>query len=166
MRTKVAGKAILSGVISCVLAGATCCAGNAGRDKAETVANPEQVVTLTPEHPAASFPINRETLAGSPPILRLPVTEVVNPARTPIGIYVYLCPARKSAEKLLVGNFALFPPDHPGAFLMGASKAWADLRSRGYPGDVGLRVELKRIHPEKPWTRLKITVAPPQWLRK
>jgi hypothetical protein len=123
-------------------------------------------VTLSPEHPAGSFPIDRETVAGTPAVLRVSVTNVMNPARTPIGIYVYLSPAGGGAERILVGNFALFPPDHPGGFMLGASKSWAELRSRGYSGEVELRVELRRIHPEKPWSSVEVTVAPPLWMQK
>jgi hypothetical protein len=124
-----------------------------------------EAATLNPAHPAASFPIERETLASSPPILRVSITKVVNPARTPVGVYVYLSPSQGSGETL-VGNFALFPPGHPGGFLLGTSKAFAELRERGYTGEVRLRIELKRIHPAKPWTPLEVRVAPPQWLRE
>jgi hypothetical protein len=145
--------AILTALILCSTGG---CAQSADEQA--------KAVTLNPEHTVAFFPIDRETLVTAPPTLRISVTKVANPARTPVGIYIYLSPSTKGGEVVLVGDVALFPPDHPGSFLLGASKAFAGFRTQGRSGGARLKIELRRIHPERPWTPLEVTVAPPQWL--
>lgn len=123
-------------------------------------------VTLNPEHTVVFFPIDRAILAGPPPMLRVSVTRVVNPVRTPVGISVYLSPFAKGSEEILIGDVALFPPDHAGSFLLGTSKAFAESRAQGSSEALRLKIELRRLHPAKPWTSLEVTVAPPRWVRE
>jgi hypothetical protein len=127
-------------------------------------------VTLTNDRPAASFPINPETLASAPPILRVSITKVVNPGETSFEIVVYLSRSsgegQRTGEKFLVGNFSLYPSDHPASFTLRASQAFRQLNATGPVSKstpVRLLLVMKRVRESKPWTPIQITVAPPEW---
>ena len=133
-------------------------------------AQPTQVV-LTNEHAEGSFPIAPEILASPPPVLALSIPLVINPEKTPFQVFVYLsyqpglgAKHRVEPVKILLGNVGLYPPDRPGGFLLRASTAFAKLNTASpQPAEVRLLLQMKRIHPTKPWTQVEVTVAPPKW---
>lgn len=144
--------------------------GGQGRDAGERRRPTKEPLTLTNDHPAGSFSLSPATLSSAPSILRVSITRVRNPARTPFEIYVYLTAAevknRCQPKKVLVGNFSLYPPDHPGGFLLSTSTAFHKLEAAGTlspASDVRLLIQMKRIHEAKPWTPVEVTVAPPEW---
>jgi len=128
-------------------------------------------VTLTNDRPTGYFPLDPETLASVPPVLAVTITKVVNPGETPFQVFVYLScqPAtgekgRTEPQKILIGNFGLYPADRPASFLLRASPAFRKLKATSpKPTDVRLVLEMKRIHETKPWTSIEVTVAPPEW---
>ncbi len=126
-------------------------------------------LTLTNDRPVGYFPIAPETLAGAPPILAVSITRVVNPDETAFGIFVYLSRAEKGypePERILVGNFSLYPADHPGKFLMRSSLAFRKLEAAGSlskSSQVRLVLEMRRLREMKPWTPVAVTIAPPDW---
>ena len=128
-------------------------------------------VTLTSDRPTGYFPLDAERLASAPPILALRITRVVNPGLTPFEIFVYLSyppgDGRREAERILIGNFGLYPPDRPAGFLLRASTAFRKLKTTGSkPTEVRLLLEMRRIHPKEPWTTVEVDVAPPEWRDK
>ena len=139
------------------------------RDMEQTTGPP---VTLTSERASGSFPVSPETLASAPSILELSITRVLNPAATPIVMFVYLSPAGKKGkaepEKVLVGNFSLYPPDQPGKFLLGLSSAFEKLKAKdtvSKSSELQLTVEMKRLNDSQSWTKVEVTIDPPKWLR-
>ncbi|HMD98694.1 MAG TPA: hypothetical protein VKM93_15350 [Terriglobia bacterium] len=125
-------------------------------------------VMLTNDRPSGYFPIDQQTLASAPPILVVRITSVVNPDRTPFQVFVYLSyqsrAGQSEPERILIGNFGFYPPDHPSAFLLRASTAFRKLKTTSSrPTDVRLLLEMRRIHEAKPWTPVEVTVAPPEW---
>jgi hypothetical protein len=138
------------------------------RDQGETKPTP---VTLTNDRPTGFFPLDAETLAHAPPILALTITKVVNPGEAGLGISVYLWYRAVAApggerEKILIGNFSLYPPDHRAGFLLRASEAFRKLQEAGgvsKVSEVRLLIEMKRIHEKTPWTPVELVVAPPEW---
>ena len=127
-------------------------------------------VMLTNERPVASSPLARKILADAPPVLEVSVTKVINPAETPVAIFVYLTTAGKKKqpepEKVLIGNFTLYPPDRPGNFLLRASTAFSDLRVKDWSSnstEIRLMLELRRVSETRPWTPLQITISVPKW---
>jgi hypothetical protein len=125
-------------------------------------------LTLTNERPTGYFHLDPETLASAPPILTVRITRVVNPGETPFQVFVYLSyqsgAGRTEPEKILIGNFGLYPPDRPAGFLLRASTAFRKLKTTGSrPTNIRLLLEMKRIHPKSPWTPVAIAVAPPEW---
>ncbi len=138
-------------------------------------ADPKQAtltpVTLTNDCPEGSFLITPEILASPPAVLALAMTQVVNPAKTPFQVFVYLSYQPSSAEKrgpapvkILLGNVGLYPPDRPAGFLLRASTAFRKMKgASSKPTEVRLLLEMKRIHARKPWTPVDVTVAPPEW---
>ena len=124
-------------------------------------------VILTNTRPEASFPVPAATLASSPPVLALHFTQVTNPSGTPFQIFVSLSyqPAQQGATgpvRILLGNGALYPPNLPGGFVMRASSAFRKLKA-AKATDVRLVLEMKRLHPQTPWSPTEVTVAPPEW---
>ena len=139
------------------------------RDMEQTKGTP---LTLTNERPTGSFPVTPETLAGAPSVLEVSITKVVNPAATPIAMFVYLSRAGKKGkaepEKVLVGNFSLYPPDQPGKFLLGLSSAFEKLEAKNSvskSSELQVVVEMKRLNDSQPWTKVEVTIDPPKWLR-
>jgi hypothetical protein len=157
-------------VIGCLLAGAllssaALCGGQQ--------ADPSQVapVALTNSQPVVSFAVSPDTLVSTPPVVALSFPHVVNPANTAFSIFVYFSYRSSDSasekpntppEKVLVGNASLYPADRPGGFRLRASDAWAKLKA-AKATEVRLVVEIKRIHPTKPWTQVELSVAPPEW---
>ena len=133
-------------------------------------AQPTKVV-LTNDHPEGVFIIAPEVLAARPPVLALTFTRVVNPAKTSVQMLVYLsyrpgAGAKSPAApvKIPLGNVGLYPPDRPAGFLLRASAAFAKIQAASEKAsDVRLQLEMKRIHADKPWTPIEVTVAPPEW---
>jgi|ERR1022692_3130183 hypothetical protein len=131
-------------------------------------------LTLTNDSPSGFFALGEKTLASAPPILALTITKVVNPAQTGLDISVYLsfqppsssAGAKEPGEKVLIGNFSLYPPDHPAGFLLRASEAFSKLRAAGAVSrlsPVQLLIEMKRIHEGTPWTPVELVIGPPEW---
>jgi hypothetical protein len=131
-------------------------------------------VTLTNDRPTSSFALDAQTLASAPAVLKLTLTKVVNPAKLPFEIFVYVSyqadnDAKTSTgkEKILIGNFGLFPPDHPATFSLAAFDAFRTLKAKSLKATgVRLLLEMKRIHESAPWTHVEVTVARPEWQLK
>lgn len=128
------------------------------------------LVTLTNEQTVASFPVLRQIVADAPPILEVSVTKVANPAATPVAIFVYLAPVGKKGQaapdKILAGNFSLYPPDRAGSFLLHVSTAFSELRAKGWASssdEIRLVLELKRVREAQAWTPIEITISAPKW---
>ena len=127
-------------------------------------------VVLTNNETTASFLLARQISSNPPPVLELSVTKVVNPAQTPVEILVYLEAVgnarQRGPQKILVGNFSLYPPDQPGNFLFRAANAFKEFHARGWTSESTrslLTLEIKRINETRPWTPLKITISAPRW---
>jgi hypothetical protein len=133
---------------------------------AETVA----FITLSDIHPSGSFPLSAGTIAAVPAILRLSVIKVDNAAATPVVIYVNVVVQAGGAEspsnyQAAVGNFSLYPPDHPAGFALDATNAFRALRPHlaAQSGSARLVLEMRRLNPKRPWTPVALTIAPPEW---
>ncbi len=127
-------------------------------------------VVLTNNDTTASFHLARQISSNPPPVLELSVTKVVNPAQTPVEIFVYLEAVgnarQRGPQKILVGNFSLYPPDQPGTFSFRASNAFKESQARWGTAELtqtSLTLEIKRINETRPWTPLKITISAPRW---
>jgi hypothetical protein len=166
----------VSGLLIGVLLFCSFRAGGQGPDSQNRdVAGPTPV-TLTSERPTGFFPLRPETLTDARPILALTITKVVNPQQLGLGISVYLSfsPVPSSGgpkeqprgEKILIGNFSLYPPDHPAGFRLRASEAVRQLQGAGAHAklaDVRLLIEMKRVHEKTPWAPVELVIAPPEW---
>jgi hypothetical protein len=115
------------------------------------------------------MPVEAEVLNGDSEVLEVEITKVVNPARAPVAIFVYLSKANKSnseAEQNLVRNFSLYPPDRPGKFLLQAGPALHKVSSgdtTSKANDVRLVFEMKRLDETVAWTPVELTIAQPKW---
>jgi hypothetical protein len=127
-------------------------------------------LTLSNYHPSGCFPVAREKLASMPAALFISIVKVINQERTPFEVLVFLVPSGKKMhspeQKILVGNFSLYPPDHPAGFLLSTSKALRELKSSSqFPNDGSLQllVEIRRTDETKEWTPVELTVTAPEW---
>ena len=136
-------------------------------DASETA--PVAPLKLTEDHPSGSFVIAPATIAAAPPILSVSITQVMNPEKTPVEIFVYLVrwdEGPMPAERILMGQFGLFPPDHPASFTLRSSAAFQKLRASGAASQTSkilLMLELKPISGKKSLTNVELTMAPPEW---
>ena len=120
---------------------------------------------LSNERPSASVELKQQTLDKAPAVLEVSATNVVNPEKTPVAIYVYLAVAGKESKKedvrIPIGNFSLYPPDQPGKFLMRASGAFEKLKTaEKNAASTFLVFELKRLHEAQAWTRVELSITP------
>ncbi|HEY3580583.1 MAG TPA: hypothetical protein VGK82_08565 [Pyrinomonadaceae bacterium] len=128
-----------------------------------------ETVTLTNDHPIASFVVKPDVLKNSPSILEVAVIKVVNPAAKAVTILVHLSPANDKGElsnaRINVGNFSLYPVDRPGKFMLDAADALRTAAETRMPPDAkGWRLvfELER-QAEQTSAPLEVTIASPNW---
>ncbi len=130
-------------------------------------------VTLTNEHPSGSFPVEKQLLINPPEILEVQITKVVNSAATPLNIFAYLTTVgekgKPEPEKIVVGNFSLYPADRPGKFMLGPAAAFRklnEMKTVSNTNELQLVLEMQRVDETRPWTALELTFAPPNWRSK
>jgi hypothetical protein len=128
-----------------------------------------ETVTLTYDHPTASFAVAPDVLKKAPATLEVSVTKVVNPAAKSVTILVHLSPANEKGElsnaRIAVGNFSLYPVERPGKFMLDAADALRTAAGTRMPPDAkGWRLvfELER-QAEQGSAPLEVTIAAPNW---
>ncbi|HLH09122.1 MAG TPA: hypothetical protein VKW78_17930 [Terriglobales bacterium] len=147
-----------------VLLVAALCSALAGSAHAQGRRTSESLL-LTGDRPSGSFFVSRATLDADPTTVTIELTNVVNPKQTPLGFFVYLVDPEHSDRRKLLGNFALYPADRPGKFLLKAAEAVRWYRSQRTGADARLAIEIKRLDESKPWTGVEVRVAPPKWTK-
>lgn len=125
-------------------------------------------LTLTDKQPLSRMQIPPSVRAAPQPYLEIPVSRISNPQATGISIYVYLEWTRAGgpAEKIVLGNFAPYPANQAGTFMLSASTGFEKLKQMGASLEqdhVVLLLELKRLHPNRSWTPVQVTIAPVRW---
>lgn len=125
-------------------------------------------VTLTPEHASDSLPVAASVLLSDSEVLEVPVTKVVNPSRTPVAFFVYLAQSsdgKVEPEKILIGNFSLYPADRAGVFLLDPRPAVRKFSEKKQSGitDAKLVFEMKRVDETRVWTPVEVTIEEPKW---
>lgn len=83
----------------------------------------------------------------------------------PVDFFVYLNDPNTGDRKKLIGNFALYPPDRGGKFLLNPQEAVRSYRTGTRSEDARLVLEMKRVDESRPWTPIEVTVGPPIWNR-
>jgi hypothetical protein len=153
-----------------VSAALLCAALAAGTAVGAAVPKHAASITLTDRRPAAFFRVSRETVSDAPPVLHVLVPRVVNPAGTALLVEVYFTvePAGGAAalppRRISVGHFAFFPANRGSGYVMNTSTAFRELKSMSAANEeIRLWFELRRLHPEKPWTKVEVSIAPPEW---
>jgi len=131
----------------------------------ESPASP--AVTLTDKRPSSSSPVPANVPAEDSKILEVEVTKVVNPELTPVTIFVFLFDSKKDKpepEQNPIGTFSLFPADRPGKFLLNV--AAANIGPTGLDdsqAEMRLLFKMKRVHENKAWTPVEVTIGQPKW---
>ena len=114
-------------------------------------------VTLTDQHPVAAMALDPKVISTERPILEVEVTEVSNPSLVPIGVAVFIT---TGDLKIPVGNFAFFPADNKGNFLLDSRAALARIPRSG---TVHLVFELRKLRQSASWKPVRVTIGPPKW---
>ena len=130
------------------------------------VSTAKEVVTLTTEHPTASFKLEPELLNRSPEVLQVSVTKVTNPTASAVDIFVYVASFDKTnkltSEKVSVGTFSLYPADRPGKFMLGPAEAFRKFsETRKSSDDARLVFEMKL--PAESKSPVELTIESPNW---
>lgn len=126
-------------------------------------------LTLTDKQPLGRMQIPTSVRAAPTPYLEIPVSRISDPQETGISIYVYLEWTRVGGgapEKIPLGNFAPYPANQPGTFMLSVSPGFEKLKQTGASLEqdhVVLLLELKRLHPNQSWTPVQVTIAPVRW---
>ena len=125
-------------------------------------------VTLTPEHASDSLPVAASVLSSDAEVLEVPITKVVNPSRTPVAFFVYLsrnADGKVEPEKILIGNFSLYPADRAGVFLLDPGPAVRKFSEKKQSGisEARLVFEMKRVDETRAWTPVEVTIEQPKW---
>jgi len=128
-------------------------------------------VTLTEIQPAARIQLPAAIRAAPAPILEIPLVRISNPQEMSFSIFVSLewsRPAQRAAgkEKILLGNFTVYPPDRPGNYILRASTTFEKLKALG--ADLGrdqivVALEMKRTNPNQPWSPVEVEIGPLRW---
>ena len=127
---------------------------------------PEQeTMTLTDKEVVQSFPLTPDQVSHLPEVLEVSVTKVVNPASTPVSIFVYLAPVddKRKAEGVELGNFSLYPVDRPGKFMLSAQAALAKSSKPSPSRDDRWKLNFVMRLPEQNKSNVEVTIARPNW---
>jgi hypothetical protein len=114
-------------------------------------------VILTNQQPVASMTIDPKVIATGCPILEVDVTDLSNPSLVPIGVAVSIV---TGDLKIPIGNFAFFPADNKGNFLLDSKAALARVSKSE---NARLVFELRKLRPSATWKPVRVTIAPPRW---
>jgi hypothetical protein len=122
-------------------------------------------IKLTHEHVSDSVPIDVKAIPSDARVLQVSVSKVENPSSIQVSINVYLSIAGSKEPQKLLGSFSLYPADRGGKFVVSAADAVKRLKSKGTEAqNARLIFELKRIHEDKPWMPIEVTIEEPAWL--
>lgn len=135
------------------------------QSQATPTSTPE-TITLTTENPSGSFGLKSELVNNPPEVLEVSVTKVVNPASSPVSIFVYLAPKseKSKSERVEVGNFSLYPVDRGGKFMLsprGALRKFEETKKTS--GDQEVRLIYEMQLPDQNKSSVSVTIASPAW---
>jgi hypothetical protein len=128
-------------------------------------------VTLTEIQPVARIPLPAAIRAAPAPILEIPLARISNPQEMSFSIFVSLEWSRTAQgaarkEKILLGNFTVYPPDRPGNYILRASTTFEKLKALGADlvrDQIVVALEMKRTNPNQPWSPVQVEIGPLRW---
>lgn len=128
-------------------------------------------VTLTEAQPVARTQLSASAREAPPSILEVPVIKIWTPQKMSFSIFVYLerlpsVPASTAKQRVLLGNFTVFPPDQTGSYMLRSSSGFQKLKATSADlgqGQIVVVVEMKRTNPKQPWSPVRVTIGPLRW---
>ncbi len=131
----------------------------------------ESRITLSDVQPEARVHIPPELGGKTPQILEIHVQRNDNPSSLPFSLAVYLevpSPAEGSGrpQRVLVANLGFYPADSNGKFATRVSTPFEQLKrlhSDVNSDSVVVLLQLKRVHENKPWQPIRVTISPLRW---
>lgn len=152
--------------LNLIVAGCLCCL-----PAQERVVDANSEVTLSETQPVARIQLPANIRAAPAPIVEVPIVSISNAQGMSFSIFAYLEWARSASgsstrERVLLGNFTVYPPDQAGSYMLRASTAFEKLKAMG--ADTGrdqvvVLVEMKRTNPKQPWSSVQVVIAPLRW---
>lgn len=157
--------------LNLIIASCLCCLHTSQAAEMEKVVDPSSEVTLTQMEPVTRIQLPASIRAAPAPILEIPVVKIANPQKMSFSIFAFLewsPPAQgpTGSDKILVGNFTVYPPDRTGSYMLRASTAFEKLKGMGADlarDQVLIVLEMKRTNPDKAWSSVQVEIAPLRW---
>ena len=157
--------------LNLIIASILCCVHAMQAAELEKVVDSDSEVTLTETKPVARIQLSASIRAVPAPIMEVSVIKISNPQEMSFSIFVSLEWRRHAqvsiqSEKVLVGNFTVYPPDRTGSYILRASTAFEKLKAMGADlarDEVVILLEMKRTNPDKPWSSVQVEIAPLRW---
>jgi hypothetical protein len=154
-----------------IVAGCLCCLHAMQAAAPEKAADASSEVTLSETQPVARIQLPASIRAAPAPTLEVPLVRISNPQEMSFSIFASLewyRPTQGSTgkEKVLLGNFTVYPPDQTGTYMLRASTAFEKLKAMGADlirDQVVLLLEMKRTNPNKAWSAVLVEIAPLRW---
>lgn len=157
--------------LNLIIASCLCCLHTMQAAELEKVVDSTSEVTLTETHPVTRIRLPASIRAAPAPILEVPVLRISNPQEMSFSIFAFLEWSRPAQgptgnDKILVGNFTIYPPDRTGSYMLRASTAFEKLKGMGADlarDQVVILLEMKRTNPNKAWSAVVVEIAPLRW---
>jgi hypothetical protein len=80
---------------------------------------------LSGEVPEIRIGLTEELLTGKPSTIQVEVTEISNPEKQDITVFMFL-ETENGLDSAPFGNFSFFPPDRPATFMVSMEKIWRE----------------------------------------
>ena len=126
-----------------------------------------ETITLTRDHPLASFAVPSDVIEKAPPVLEVSLLKVSNPAAKPVNVFVYILPANEevdaAADRVTVGNFSLYPADRPGKFMLDAASAFRKLNGKKNTAREWRLLFVLQKEAQEGSAPIEVTIAAPVW---
>ena len=134
---------------------------------AEKTVDATAELVLTNMQPVGRILVPAEIRSAPLPYLEIPLSAISNSERMPFSIFASLERRHHGAvQRIVLGNFTPYPADQTGSFMLRAAKGFEKLKEMGpdLEGDqTFLLLEMKRVHADKPWASVRVTIAPVHW---
>jgi hypothetical protein len=157
--------------LNLIVASSLCCLHAIQAAEPEKVEDSTSKVTITNAQPIARIQLPAGIRVAPAPILEIPVVKISNPQEMSFSIFASLEWRRygqgsTGIEKILLGNFTVYPPDQTGSYMLRSSTAFEKLKAMGADlvrDQVVILLEMKRTNPNKAWSAVVVEIGPLRW---
>jgi hypothetical protein len=128
--------------------------------------HPQEII-LTQQSPQALFPLDEAWVKAGKTIVSVGMVEVHNPDSAGFSVAVSLsgCSANNGQPEIPAGSLGVYPAGEAGGwYALDLGPALKRIRTAGQSARATcLKLLLKPFRPTADWSKLRVTVSPPQW---